>query len=409
MSVARLAVGAVAVAVESNLRIGEKLPVAHNRYDGKRVLVAGLNVAASDGPAGQESVLIEAEGVVCGFADGEPSVVTLLRVVGIGVVARVKLPRDIVEIEVVFLAVAVQVEGNGLHVLHRLLAPPATLLAHLLVGDGALVDDFLPLRRDVVAAVEDAPIDIVVRRGVGLGRDVGFLVGPHLHAEAVLLARAPDVVGRVDEELGIVVVLRVGDGMHADAPAAARAHAVDDALHVAAAIGIAADEAAGIAALTVAVPDIFFPETGPLAVCLRCRGQAAVGGVHQRGTLWDVDAELERAREQLAVCADDGLRQALRGEGGGGIAGAWRGCGRPSPLVAAIGGAGVGGAAQRFRIACAGDERSTLVAQANHAPVAIQLERRLIAFDVVGPHPHHQEPLGRNRADVVGHLPAGQV
>ena len=354
--------------------------------------------------------MIEAEGVVCGFADGEPSVVTLLRVVGIGVVARVKLPRDIIEVEVVFLSVAVQVEGNGLHVLHRLLAPPASaLLTHLLVGDGALVDDFLPLRRDVVAAVEDAPIDIVVRRGVGLGRDVGFLVGPHLHAEAVLLARAPDVVGRVDEELGIVVVLWVGDGMHADAPAAARAHAVDDALGVAAAVGIAADEAAGIAALAVTVSDKFLPETGPLTVCIRCRRQAAVGGVHQRCTLWNVDAQLERAREELAVDADDRLRQALCGEGGSSIAGTWSWCRRPSPLIFPVGRAGVGGATHRFRIAYAGDERSTLIAQADNAPVAIQLEGSLIAFDVVGTQPHHQESLGRNRANIVGHLPASQV
>ena len=110
--------------------------------------------------------------------------------IGIGVVACIEFPRYVIEIEVVLLSVAVQVEGDGLHVFHRFLAsPPASaLLANLFVGDGSLVDNLLPLGSNVVATIEDAPINIVVGCGMRLSRDVGFLVGTHLHAEAVFLS-----------------------------------------------------------------------------------------------------------------------------------------------------------------------------------------------------------------------------
>ena len=99
---------------------------------------------------------------------------------------------------------------------------------------------------------------------------MGILIGAHLHAEAVFLARAPDVVGGVDKQLGIVVVLRVGDGMHTDTTRTVVAYAVDNALLVTAAAGIAADKAASIAALAVAVPDVFHPGVSFFAFGLRC-------------------------------------------------------------------------------------------------------------------------------------------
>ena len=128
------------------------------------------------------------------------------------------MPRYIVEIEVVFLFVDIEVEGDSLHVLVGFLAsPPAALLAHLFVGNGALVVDFLPFGGDVVIAFQHLPEDIVAGRSVCLGGDAARLVGTHHHAEAVFLTRTPDVVRSIDKKLSIVLVFRIGDGMHADA------------------------------------------------------------------------------------------------------------------------------------------------------------------------------------------------
>ena len=77
LPVAGLAVGTVAVAVKSDFRVGEELPVANDRDDGKRVLVAGLDVRAGDGHAGQHAVLEQTERVVGGAGDGEVAVLAL--------------------------------------------------------------------------------------------------------------------------------------------------------------------------------------------------------------------------------------------------------------------------------------------------------------------------------------------
>ena len=134
LSVAGLAVGAVAVAVDACLRVGEIFLVAHDADDGDGVLVGGLDVAAGDGHAGQVAVLVEAEREAGGLGDGELSVEALLAGVVQLAVAGVQLPGDVVEVEVVLLPVAVEVEGDGLHILDGLLASPPPAAAFIITG-----------------------------------------------------------------------------------------------------------------------------------------------------------------------------------------------------------------------------------------------------------------------------------
>ena len=67
LSVARLAVGAVAIAVEAYLGVGEIFLIANDADDRERILVGCLYEAAGDRHAGQVSVLIETEHIVGGF------------------------------------------------------------------------------------------------------------------------------------------------------------------------------------------------------------------------------------------------------------------------------------------------------------------------------------------------------
>ena len=108
-------VGAVTVAVETNLWVGEEFLVANDRDDGQRVAVGGLDIGTGHRHAGQVAVAEEAEGVVRGVADGELAVLALLRGFYGLTVSGIELPTDVIEIEVVVLLVAVQVEGDGLH------------------------------------------------------------------------------------------------------------------------------------------------------------------------------------------------------------------------------------------------------------------------------------------------------
>ena len=74
-----LTIGAVAVAVETYLRVGEVFLVAHDGDDGQGVVAAGLDIAAGDGYAGQVAVLEEADGEVGGIVEGELAILALLR------------------------------------------------------------------------------------------------------------------------------------------------------------------------------------------------------------------------------------------------------------------------------------------------------------------------------------------
>ena len=73
-----LAIGAVAVAVDTYLWVGEVFLVAHDGDDGQGVVAAGLDIAAGDGYAGQVAILVETKGEIGGVVEGEPSVFALL-------------------------------------------------------------------------------------------------------------------------------------------------------------------------------------------------------------------------------------------------------------------------------------------------------------------------------------------
>ena len=71
LSVAGLAVGAVTVAVDTDLRIPEIPFIADDADDGDGILVIFLDIAARDGRAGQITVLEEAEHKTGGLVDAE--------------------------------------------------------------------------------------------------------------------------------------------------------------------------------------------------------------------------------------------------------------------------------------------------------------------------------------------------
>ena len=110
-----LAIGAVAVAVDTYLRVGEVFLVAHDGDDGQGVVAAGLDIAAGDGYAGQKTILEEPKGEIGGVVEGEPSVLALLRGFYGCAVVGIELPAHVVEIVVVVLLVNIQVEHDGLH------------------------------------------------------------------------------------------------------------------------------------------------------------------------------------------------------------------------------------------------------------------------------------------------------
>ena len=195
------------------------------------------------------------------------------------------------------------------------------------------------------------------------------------------------MVGSIDEELGIPVVGGIADAMDFDAARIVVAHAAEYALFVAISVGIAADEAGGVGALAVAVLDKLYP--GRLLSLIRvvgfwCCGQATVGGIHQRSTFGDVDADVQGTIEQLTAYADDGSFHSLVGKCGCSVALAGGGIGSPAPFVTTIGGTGPRSATHSLGISLAGDDASILVAQDDGAAVAVELEGSLVILDVVG-------------------------
>ena len=89
--------------------------------------------------------------------------------------------------------------------------------------------------------------------------NLGFLVGTHLHLETVSLACMPDVVRRIDEELGVVIVLGRTGGVNLDTPGTIDTHTFCDVGQVFASIGIAITETGGLSTLTIAIDHIFLP------------------------------------------------------------------------------------------------------------------------------------------------------
>ena len=134
-------------------------------------------------------------------------------------------------------------------------------------------------------------------------------------------------------------------------------------------------------------------------------GQAAVGGVHQGGALGNGNLYCQRTGEQPAVDADLGSCQPVLGKRRCGVGGTGGGVGRPSPLVAAVTLACVGGAADGLGIGLGGHDVAVTVAEGDGAAVAVELEAALVGPDVVRAQPQHLEALGGHTAYAVGYLP----
>ena len=173
-----------------------------------------------------------------------------------------------------------------------------------------------------------------------------------------------------------------------------------------------AHQAAGVVALAVAVLYPVDPRrhlAALAALVARRQGHAAVGGVHQRGPFGNVDMKGHLAAEELTARAHHGSLQSRVGKHGRPVRGTWRGVRRPPPFVTAVGLARPGSAAHGRGIGHAGDELPARVAQAEGAPVAVELEGCLAAPHVARPQPYHQEALGRDAPHAGGHPPKRQV
>ena len=103
--------------------------------------------------------------------------------------------------------------------------------------------------------------------------------------------------------------------MYLDAPGTIIACAVDDTLHVTAAVGIAAYKAGGIRTFTVAIDNEVCPG-GCFRSTLGCCGQTAIGGVHQTGTVGDGNLDAQGILEDGTAFVDNGCLQTLAGKDG---------------------------------------------------------------------------------------------
>ena len=212
LAIAGLAIGAVAVAVEANLRIGEVTLIAHDGDDGQSVLVRGLNVGAGNGHAGQVAVAEQADGEIGRPREGEYAVSTLLCRIFV-IVIRQRLPRNVVEVVVVLqFLIFVQVEGDALQGISGAASPPVMLFSGLVGGNHIFETDFSPFGGHVIGAIQHGdrrrraspPVlfyDVLARLFLGVNRNLGSLVGTHLHAETVTHAGLPRVVGGINIEL----------------------------------------------------------------------------------------------------------------------------------------------------------------------------------------------------------------
>ena len=242
-----------------------------------------------------------------------------------------------------------------------------------------------------------------------LRRDACSLVSTNLETETVSLARLPDVVRCIHEELCRPVVGSIGQTVYLDATRVVVTCTVHNTSLVATTFSIAADETDAFLSLAVTILHIVYPRRHTTIIRFRSCWQTAIGGVHQGRTFGDVDLDVQRTAEQLTTQVDDGCIEPLAGKDGLGVRLAGCGCRCPSPAVAVIGGAGVGCTALGFRIYLAGNQLSVLVAQIDGTAVAVKLEGCLIALDIVGTQPDDQKTLCRNTAHFTGHLPERQV
>ena len=143
------------------------------------------------------------------------------------------------------------------------------------------------------------------------------------------------------------------------------------------------------------------------ALCLSVgqRGRGAVGGIAQGGARRTGGVEAETGVEEAALLVDDGRIQLTVGIGGQTVAAAGRGCCRPCPCGAAVGGEGQRGTPDGRRIALGEDGLALLVGQHERAALALQLEGGLQGVDVVAAHPDLPVAMGRQFAECIGNSP----
>ena len=212
LTIAHLTIGTITIAVDTNLRIGKELPVADYAHYRQRVLVRSLDIAACYGNAGQISVFEQSESKVRRVIDGEVAILAFLA--GVWLYRQIQgrqLPRHVVEIIVVIHPLNIQIEHHGLHTGSRTLSRlPIVSRTRLFVGYLTLIGKFLPLGGDVIAAVHNTTVDIVVRSTMRLRSNACSLVGTNLETETVSLASLPDVVRGIYEELCRPVVGSIG-------------------------------------------------------------------------------------------------------------------------------------------------------------------------------------------------------
>ena len=110
-------------------------------------------------------------------------------------------PFHVIEIVFVCLFQQIQVESDGVHLFCRCLW--VFIAKNLLLGDDAFLHEGLPFGCDIDVAYH-APIVVVSRQVVSLGRTVGGFVGTNFECQAVFVAHFK-LLCHSDEELNIPI------------------------------------------------------------------------------------------------------------------------------------------------------------------------------------------------------------
>ena len=157
-----------------------------------------------------------------------------------------------------------------------------------------------------------------------------------------------------------------------------------------------------------------FPVRAFLTVSCRttffgCRWNTAVGRIHQRSTIGDINMKCERTINQLTTRAHHRSIKSIAGKDCCGICGTRCSIGSPVPPFFTISSTCPRSTTHCFGIFHAGDQLSVLVTQTDGTAIAVEFKGRLITLDFIRPHPHNQITLGRHSTYVVGHLPLGQI
>ena len=161
----------------------------------------------------------------------------------------INLPRQVVEIERIFLWYIVQFKRDGLQILVA-----KTFIIGLFRTDSTNIFYILPILIHIIIASKHRPGNIVARSRLTFHRYICRFVSTHTHAKAVFLTGLPHMIWRIDKELCVPRILWVINGVDLDATRTINTYTIcNSVIHCFGVITILNNEAGSIVTLTVTV------------------------------------------------------------------------------------------------------------------------------------------------------------